>query len=175
LYPNLRCVMEQRRVKVYDLARLIKVSHGQASLRLAGRVPFRHYERNRVAEHFGLSSDWLFQQLAIPEAAQLNARPGTCRECATLPRAAETRQEPIQDKGAATMHPEGISGSVTPQEYGATFALNFAQHEKLREMRARLDPQSKLLPQVDDLLARAERIQGELAVLFSECESLFKA
>jgi hypothetical protein len=167
--------MGQRRVKVYDLAVLLKISHGQASLRLAGRVPFLCHERNRISEHLGLTPDWLFAPLAIPQAARLSARPGAGRECGVLPRAAETLQEPIQDGGLAMIHAVSSPGAVTLEEFGAAFTLNLEQQDRLRNMRECLAPDSKLLPEVDELVARAERIQHELALLFGQQQTPLKA
>ena len=71
MFPHLRAVMQERRTRVYDLGVLLKLSDGQVSLRLAGRLPFLPHERKRICEHFGLCEDWLFAPLNIPRSARL--------------------------------------------------------------------------------------------------------
>jgi hypothetical protein len=71
MFPHLRAIMGQRRVRVLDLALLLKLSDGQVSLRLAGRLPFLPHERTRICEFFSLCEDWLFAPLNIPHSARL--------------------------------------------------------------------------------------------------------
>lgn len=81
-YPNLRAMMFHRKVRLFELAAVLRMSDGALSMRLTGRYEFAPHERNRLAEYFSVSSDWLFQEFRPPVAR---------RETAMLVPAMETR------------------------------------------------------------------------------------
>jgi transcriptional regulator with XRE-family HTH domain len=70
MFPFLRAVMQQRRVRVCDLAQMLRMSDASMSLRLSGRIPLAPHERSRIAEYFSLSEDFLFAPLNVPRPAR---------------------------------------------------------------------------------------------------------
>ena len=67
----LKYAMARRGIKAYQLAPLLKISEGQFSLRLAGRLPFLPGERARLSEFLGLTEEWLFSEPIIPASARI--------------------------------------------------------------------------------------------------------
>ncbi len=82
LFPNLRNMMKYRRVRLWELAAVLKRSDTYLSDRLEGRYQFAPHERTRIAEYFGLQEGYLFKQFEPPVAR---------RETASLTPAMETR------------------------------------------------------------------------------------
>jgi transcriptional regulator with XRE-family HTH domain len=73
MFPNMRSLMTFRHVRVFELARLLRVSDGAMSNRLNGRIPFAPHERNRLTEFFGVDGDWLFHEFRPPVARRETA------------------------------------------------------------------------------------------------------
>ena len=80
---HLRAVMKQKRVRIYELARMLKMSDASFSHRLAGRYEFAPHERARLSAFFGINQNWLFSPLVIPPSAR--------RETAMISPGMETR------------------------------------------------------------------------------------
>ena len=81
-FANLRVMMSDRRVRLWELAKVLKRSDAYLSDRLNGRYQFAPHERTRLAEYFGVKEDWLFQEFRPPVAR---------RETAMLTPSAELR------------------------------------------------------------------------------------
>ena len=84
MYPNLRAVMEQNRIRYLDLAPLLKISEGMLSLKLVGRYEFTPAEQARISEHLGLKTEWLFLPFKIPPEARLPPAPNAQIEHAVI-------------------------------------------------------------------------------------------
>jgi len=72
-FPNLRVMMSHRRVRLWELAAVLKHSDTYLSDRLNGRYEFAPHERTRLAEYFGVKEAWLFQRFQPPVAVRENA------------------------------------------------------------------------------------------------------
>jgi len=69
-FVNLRFLMRHRRVLLWDLAELLKISQSAVSQRLNGRLKFLPMERDIVARSFGVRVDWLFEEFQMPPIQQ---------------------------------------------------------------------------------------------------------
>jgi hypothetical protein len=81
-FANFKAMMAHKRVRLWELAPVLRRSDGYLSDRLNGRFEFAPHERTRLAEYFGCSEDWLFQRFQPPVAR---------RETASLVPACELR------------------------------------------------------------------------------------
>ena len=69
-FPNLRVMMAHRRVRIWELSAVLRMSDGYVSQRLNGRHEFAPHERTRLAEYFGVKEDWLFAPMSVPLSAR---------------------------------------------------------------------------------------------------------
>jgi len=65
-FTNLRFLMRHRRVLLWDLAELLKISQSAVSQRLNGRLEFLPMERDILGRYFGVKVEWLFQEFRMP-------------------------------------------------------------------------------------------------------------
>jgi hypothetical protein len=66
-YPNLEFALKEKRLRHYELARLLKLPATTLTLRMSGRTLFAPHERARAAEWLGLDESWLFEPGQLPK------------------------------------------------------------------------------------------------------------
>ena len=71
MFGNLRNLMRARRICLFHLAGVLRMSDSSVCERLAGRIPLAPHEKQRLAEFFGVKQEWLFAPLDIPASARL--------------------------------------------------------------------------------------------------------
>jgi len=74
-FPRVRTLMKARRVRLYDLAELLRMSDSAVCERLHGRAQFAPHERTRLADYFGVLESWLFAPEEIPASARRQPAP----------------------------------------------------------------------------------------------------
>ena len=65
-YPHLEFALKEKRLRHYELAKLLKLPATTLTLRMSGRTPFAPHERARTAEWLGLDEAWLFEPGQLP-------------------------------------------------------------------------------------------------------------
>ncbi|MGD1154526.1 MAG: hypothetical protein ABSA41_01730 [Terriglobia bacterium] len=71
LFRNLEWIIGLRRVRRFELAKILQISEPAFSSRLAGQRPFTPYEKQRIAEFLGYQADFLFAVVAPPREMRL--------------------------------------------------------------------------------------------------------
>ncbi len=70
-YPHLVWILGLRRIRRFELARLLQITEVAVAHKLSGRTPFEYHERNRISEFLGYRGDWLFETPDPPASARL--------------------------------------------------------------------------------------------------------
>lgn len=71
-FVNLEAAMRDRKIRQYELARVLRIHPSTVSQMLNGvGRPLEPIEKQRICALFGLSSEWLFAEVRPPAAARL--------------------------------------------------------------------------------------------------------